>query len=259
VDDAIRYGVVELESDGSGNPDCVLELAGDPFSGPVKASGVRRALDEVRLLAPVLPRSKVIGITGNCVPGKDVPDAPTGYPGVFLKPNTGVIGPGEAIQIPSISSDTALEAELAVVIGRICRSVPVERVPEVVFGYTAANDVTARDLMVDGVPWGMAKCWDTFTPLGPWIVTHLSLEEASALTVVGEVDEAAVTTGSTKGFIRGIADLVSLVSSMMTLLPGDVILTGAPGGAAPIQAGRSVSIDIDEIGVLTNPVIGDVG
>jgi len=257
VDDAIHYGVVELDTDGAGNPDTVSDLSGDPFSGPVKLTGVRHDLAAVRLLAPVIPRSKVVGIAKNSVPGLDVAPEPTSPPAVFLKPNTSVIGPSEAIQIPSMSTDTALEAELAIVIGRICRSVPVERVPEVIFGYTVANDVTARDQILDSIPWGVAKCWDTFTPIGPWIVTHLSLEEASSLSVVAQIGDDVVTHGGVRGLIHGIADLVSFVSSIMTLLPGDLILTGAPGGAITIRPGQDVSIEIEEIGRLTNPVIGE--
>ncbi|MDR2929881.1 MAG: fumarylacetoacetate hydrolase family protein [Propionibacteriaceae bacterium] len=257
-DDSIHYGVVELEADGGSYPDTVSELEGDPFAGPVHLAGPRHSLADVRLLAPVLPRSKVIGIAKNSVPGQADPPAPTEPPVIFLKPNTSVIGPDEAIQLPTLSSDTVLEAELAVVIGRICRAVPIERVPEVIFGYTVTNDVTARDLIQPGNPWGLAKAWDTFTPLGPWIVTHLSLEEASNLGVEAKVDEHLVTQGRTKGLIHPIAELVSFASSVMTLLPGDVILTAAPGGGAPIRAGQTVSIEVEEIGVLTNPVIGEV-
>ncbi len=258
VDESIRYGVVELEADGGANPDTASDLAGDPFSGPVRLSGVRHRLDEVRLLAPVLPRSKVIGVAKNSAPGQaSVPLPDDGLPAVFLKPNTSVIGPGDPIQIPALSQHTVLEAEVAVVISRICRSVPIERVPEVIFGYTAANDVTAQDLFTDGHPWGAAKCWDSFTPLGPWLVTHLSLEEVSTLGVEAVVDGGVATRATMKGLIRGVAELVASLSSIMTLLPGDVILTGAAGGAAPIRAGQTVTVEIEEIGQLTNPVIGE--
>ena len=259
IEETIRYGVVELESDGTGNPDTVADVSGDPFSGAVKLTGARHLMEDVRLLAPVLPRSKVIGVVKNAVPGQDSPPPQQGFPAFFLKPNTSVIGPGEAIQIPSMSPETILEGEVAVVISRICRSVPAERVPEVIFGYTASNDVTARGLVQSDLPWGAAKCWDTFTPLGPWIVTHLSVEEASSLKVASLIDDEQVTVGTTRGLIHGIVDLVSSISSVMTLLPGDVILTGAVGGGAVIQAGQSVAIDIEEIGVLTNPVVGEQG
>ena len=257
VDDVIHYGVVDLEQDGTGNPDTVSDLTGDPLSGSVKLTGVRHDLEAVRLLAPVIPRSKVVGIAKNCAPGGGTVAESTAIPAFFLKPNTSVIGPGEAIQLPQLSTDTVLEAEMAIVIGRICRSVPVERVPEVVFGYTCANDVTARDHIQAGIPWGTAKSWDTFTPIGPWIVTHLSLEEASCLNVAGRLDGETVTTGTTRDLIHGIADLVSFVSSVTTLLPGDLILTGAPGGAALLHPGEEATVEIEEIGRLANPVIGE--
>ncbi|MDR0488189.1 MAG: fumarylacetoacetate hydrolase family protein [Propionibacteriaceae bacterium] len=255
VDDTIRYGVIDLEIDGTGNPDTVSDLSGDPFAGPVKLSGVRRLLEEVRLLAPVLPRSKVIGVAKNSAPLGSAPSKD--LPLVFLKPNTSVIGPGEAIQVPGLSSKTVLEAELAIVISRICRSVPPERVPEVIFGYTAANDVTALDRMGEGLAWGVAKGFDTFTPLGPWIVTHLSIEEASSVSVDSFIDEDLTTQGSTKTLIHGIVDLVCFLSSVMTLLPGDVILTGAPGGNAQILPGQTATIEVEQVGTLSNPVIGE--
>ncbi|MCL1923202.1 MAG: fumarylacetoacetate hydrolase family protein [Propionibacteriaceae bacterium] len=252
VDETIHYGVVDLEEDGTGNPDTVSELKGDPFAGPVSLSGVRHLLEDVRLLAPVLPRSKVIGIGKN-----SAASSPGELPVVFLKPNTSVIGPTEAIILPDMSQKPVLEAELAIVISRICRSVPAERVPEVIFGYTAANDVTALDLMGDSIAWGVAKCWDTFTPLGPWIATHLSIEEASMLKVSAEIGEESVTSGSVKNLLHGITDLVTFVSSIMTLLPGDVILTGAPGGNHLIEPGQQVSVTIEQIGSLANPVMGE--
>jgi 2-keto-4-pentenoate hydratase/2-oxohepta-3-ene-1,7-dioic acid hydratase in catechol pathway len=255
VDDKIRFGIVELESDGAGNPDTVADLTSDPLAGPVNLTGERHALAEVRLLAPVLPRSKVIGIAKNSVPGQDTPPAPSGYPAIFLKPNTSVIGPEDPIVVPEYSKDTRLEGELAIVIGRIAKSVPLERVPEVIFGYTITNDVTAFDLIEPGNPWGMAKCYDSFTPLGPWIVTHLSIEEASSLAIRTTINEELATAGNVRGLIRGIAPLVSFVSSMMTLLPGDVILTAAPGGSTTILPGQRVEVDIEEIGTLGNSVI----
>ncbi|MDR0782698.1 MAG: fumarylacetoacetate hydrolase family protein [Propionibacteriaceae bacterium] len=253
VADAIHYGVVELEADGGGFPGTVSDLSGDPFSGGVTLTGVRHALESVRLLAPVLPRSKVVGTIARAYPAGQ---AGEGYPGLFIKPNTSVIGPGEAIQIPSLSSATVLEAELAIVISRICRSVTLERVPEVIFGYTVANDVTATDLQGDGMPWGLAKSWDSFTPLGPWIITHLSLEEVGNLAVTAQLDDEVVSRASTRDVHKPVAEIVRLVSSVMTLLPGDVILCGKLGEAPVLRAGQSVSIEIEELGVLTNPVIG---
>ncbi|MCL2471089.1 MAG: fumarylacetoacetate hydrolase family protein, partial [Propionibacteriaceae bacterium] len=242
VDGTIRYGVVELETDGTGNPDTVSDLTGDPLSGSVKLAGVRRELADVRLLSPLLPRSKVIGVEPECTAVHPSSSGAGSKLALFLKPNTSVIGPGEAIQIPAISTDTVVEGRLAIIIGRICRSVPPERVPEVVFGYTVSADVTARDLTRPGLPWGLAKSWDTFTPLGPWIVTHLSLEEISAVKIVTMVDETGVTM-STKDLVADLQDVVSFVSSVMTLLPSDVILVGAAAQPTIVRAGQSVSVE----------------
>lgn len=248
ADDVIHYGVVELSGDGGKYPETASDLSGDPIAGSVALTGVRRDLGDVRLLAPVLPRSKVIGVIKPPVGHEDKVS-------FFIKPNTSVIGPGEPIHIPSLSHATAAEAELAVVISRICRSVPPSRVGEVIFGYTAANDVTATDLKLDGAPWGMMKSWDNFTPLGPWIMTHLSVEEASNLDVSARVDGNTVTQANTKNLPHSIVELICHLSSVMTLLPSDVILTSAPGGPTPIEEGQTVSIEISEIGALTNPVI----
>jgi len=254
VDDRIQFGVVELEADGGANPETVSALTADPLSGPVKLTGERHYLSDVRLLAPVIPRSKVIGLARNNRPTD--PAAVLPDPVVFLKPNTSVIGPGEAIQLPPGEHKVALEAELAVVIGRISRSVPLDRVPEVIFGYTVVNDVTARDYLEPEWPWGLAKAWDTFTPLGPWIVTHLSLEEVGTLAVTATIDDEPATRASVNDLAHGVAEVVSFVSNVMTLLPGDVIATGAPGGWSLIAAGQQLSLEIEEIGTLTNPVVG---
>ncbi|MDR1387442.1 MAG: fumarylacetoacetate hydrolase family protein [Propionibacteriaceae bacterium] len=256
IGDQIRYGTVELAEDVGQFPDSVADLSGDPVVEPVKLTGARHPLSEVRLLAPVLPRSKVIGIARSYLPAVGAEDpAPGQPPQVFLKPNTSVIGPDDPIVIPRLSQDTGLEGELAVVIGRICRQVPLERVPEVVFGYTVANDVTARDLFGPDLPWGVAKGFDDFTPLGPWIVTHLSLEEVSNLTITTTVDGQVTQHGTTKQLRRSVAELVSYLSQVMTLLPGDLVLTGTPPGACQIQPGQRLEVTIEEIGRLSNPVI----
>jgi 2-keto-4-pentenoate hydratase/2-oxohepta-3-ene-1,7-dioic acid hydratase in catechol pathway len=144
------------------------------------------------------------------------------------------------------------EAELAVVIGRLCRQVPVARVPEVVLGYTCANDVTARDLQRAENQWGRAKGFDTFCPLGPWVETEVDPSDlAITCTVDGELRQA----GRTAQMTRPVADLVSYVSEAMTLLPGDVILTGTPAGVGQIVVGQQVSVGIEGIGNLTNRVV----
>lgn len=253
-----RFGLVELDADEGQFPGTVAVIDADPLAGPVHYTGERLALDDVRLLAPVIPRSKVLAVGRNYVEhaaelGNEVPSEPL----IFMKPNTSVIGPGEPIIRPLISDDVHYEGELAVVIGRICRKVPLERVGEVVFGYTCANDVTARDLQVGDGQWTRAKGFDTFCPLGPWIVTHLGLDEAQDLSLVTSVDGQVRQDANTSLMVHGIAQLVSYVSQFATLLPGDVLLTGTPKGVGPIRAGQQVSVEIDGIGTLTNPVADD--
>jgi 2-keto-4-pentenoate hydratase/2-oxohepta-3-ene-1,7-dioic acid hydratase in catechol pathway len=250
-----QFGVVELAEDGGAHPDTVSVLTGDPLTGPVQLTGERKELDAVRLLAPVIPRSKVVGVGRNYAAhaaelGNDVPTSPL----VFLKPNTSVIGPGEPVMYPATTSDLHYEGELAVVIGRICRDVPRERVPDVIFGYTVANDVTARDLQKSDGQWARAKGYDTFCPLGPWITTHQSLQEVGRLQLRTSVDGEVRQDGSTASMIFSVADLIVHVSSFMTLLPGDVILTGTPSGVGPMLPGQEVSVFVEGVGTLTNPV-----
>lgn len=250
------YGIIELAVDGGDHPDTVAAITGDPLAGvPVNYTGARFDLDEVRLLAPVIPRSKIVGVGRNYVEhaaelGNVVPEEPL----LFLKPNTCVIGPGDAIVRPEGCEDLHYEGELAVVIGRICKQVPLERVPEVIFGYTIANDVTARDWQRE--QWTRAKGSDTFCPLGPWINTHLSLAEASRLGIETRLGEEIRQSGNTSQMVRGIAELVVHVSSFTTLLPGDVILTGTPAGVGAMADGDVVTVEIDGLGALSNPVAG---
>lgn len=252
------YGIVELAADGGPHPDTVSALTGDPISMPVQLSGVRHSLADVRLLAPVIPRSKVVGVGRNYAEhAAEMGGETSSTPMTFFKPNTSVIGPGEAIIRPSFTNNLHFEGELAIVIGRICKQVPVERAEEVIFGYTIGNDVTARDLQGPDKQWARAKGSDTFCPLGPWMATHLSLAEASDLEIVTTVDGQERQRASTKLMFHGIAELVAYVSSYTTLLPGDVILTGTPAGVGEILPGQEVTVRIDGIGDLTNPVIAD--
>jgi 2-keto-4-pentenoate hydratase/2-oxohepta-3-ene-1,7-dioic acid hydratase in catechol pathway len=180
--------------------------------------------------------------------GGEVPTDPV----MFLKPSTSVVGTGDAIVLPALSDEVHHESELAVVIGRLCREVPVERAHEVVLGYTCANDVTARDLQrLDG-QWGRAKGFDTFCPIGPWIETDLDVSDiAITCTVDGQVRQ----DGRTSDLAFSIPALIAWVSAAMTLLPGDVILTGTPSGVGPIVNGNTVEVSIDGIGTLRNRVI----
>lgn len=253
-----EFGVVELAEDQGGHPDTVSALTGDPMAGPVNFTGERHTLDSVRLLAPVIPRSKIIGVGRNYADhavemGNAVPQTPL----VFFKPNTSVIGPGDPIIIPQASKNVQFEGELAVVIGRIARQVPVERVQEVIFGYTVANDVTARDLQTAEPQWTRAKGWDTFCPIGPWIVTHFDAEEAGSQHIKTSIDGVNAQDGNTSEMVHDIAHLVSFISEFTTLLPGDVVLTGTPAGVGRMEPGQSVAVEISGIGLLSNPVVGE--
>jgi 2-keto-4-pentenoate hydratase/2-oxohepta-3-ene-1,7-dioic acid hydratase in catechol pathway len=244
-----RYAVVE----GEPGAETLAVVSGDPLFQTVQLTGERLSLDEVRLLAPVIPRSKVIGIGRNYADhaaelGNEVPAEPL----VFLKPNTSVIGPGDPIALPRQSGNVHYEGELAVVIGRLCKDVPLERVSEVVLGYTIANDVTARDLQKSDGQWARAKGFDTFCPLGPYLVTDL---DASDLKLTTRLNGATVQDGRTSQLIHDIPALVAYVSAAFTLLPGDIILTGTPAGVGPIVAGDRVEVEIEGIGILSNPVV----
>ena len=245
-----RFGIVEREPDGR---ERLAVIAGDPLYTPIQFTGERVALADARLLAPVIPRSKVVGIGRNYAAhaeelGNTVPTEPL----AFLKPNTSVVGPGDPIVAPALSQDEQFEGELAIVIGRMCREVPKERVADVIFGYTCANDVTARDLQSRDGQWWRAKGFDTFCPLGPWIVTDL---DPSDLRVVTRLDGEVKQDSRTSLMVYDVPTIVAHVSAAMTLLPGDVILTGTPAGVGPMTAGQRVEVEIEGIGVLGNPVV----
>ena len=251
-----RYGVVTGDVDDNGIPaddTVIVPLAGDPLYVGVQLTEQEVPLSDVRLLAPVLPRSKVVGIGRNYAAhaaelGHDLPVEPL----MFLKPNTSVVGPGDPVFYPRQSAEVHYEGELAVVIGRICRDVAPERVAEVVYGYTVGNDVTARDLQRGDVQFTRAKGFDSFCPLGPWIETEL---DTSDLRVTTHLNGDLKQDGRTKDMIFDVATLVAHVSSVMTLLPGDVILTGTPEGVGPMDVGDEVEVTVSGIGSLTNKVV----
>ncbi|GAA2333055.1 fumarylacetoacetate hydrolase family protein [Streptomyces caniferus] len=218
-------------------------LSGTPFD-EIRPTGETRPLAEVRLLAPTEP-SKVL------VAGRNYGDVVTPDLVVFMKPSTAVVGPGSPVLLPAESEEVRYEGELAVVIGRRCRDVPEAVADQVVFGYTCANDVTAWDVGAPNGHWTRAKSFDTFCPLGPWIRTDLDpMDLALRTTVNGVVRQ----DGSTKEMNRDVRALVSRCSTLMTLLPGDVILTGTPAGAGVLRPGDEVTVEIDEIGSLSHPV-----
>ena len=241
------YGLV----DGAGER--IAEVTGDPLYQRIELTGATHLVEEVRLLAPVIPRSKVVGIGRNYADhasemGGEVPEEPL----MFLVPNTAVVGPGDPVVLPPQSDEVHYEGELAVVVGRMCKDVRPEDALGVIFGYTCANDVTARDLQRSDGQWARAKGFDTFCPLGPWIETDL---DPGTLGVVTRLDGEVVQDGTTADMVHGVAALVAHASTAFTLLPGDVILTGTPAGVGRMDAGQRVEVEIEGIGVLSNPVV----
>ena len=263
-DGDVHYGVVD---NGSGNgargpavgPDGdglqIAELAGHPF-GPadsIRFTGARYQLADVRLLAPVLP-SKVVAIGKNYADHvREMGGESPAEPVIFLKPSTAVSGLMDPIVAPRhLSQRVDYEGELAVVIGRVSRNVPRDGVADIIFGYTCANDVTARDLQQRDGQWARAKGFDTFCPLGPWIETVL---DPADLALTTTVNDEVRQQSRTSLLLHGVAELVSYVSAVMTLLPGDVLLTGTPEGVGPLTDGDQVSVTIEGIGTLTNRVV----
>ena len=232
--------------------DKILVLRGDPLYSGITPTSSKVDLKDVRLLAPTIPRSKVVCVGKNYADhaaemGMDVPSEPI----IFIKPNTSVIGPNDTIIWPRISERVDFEGELAIVIGSICKDVKAERVNEVIFGYTIANDVTARDLQKKDGQWARAKGFDTFCPVGPWIETEFIPGSQKIVTTLnGEVKQSESITS----MIFKIPQIIEFITSAMTLLPGDLILTGTPAGIGPMPAGAEVTISIDGLGSLSNKV-----
>jgi 2-keto-4-pentenoate hydratase/2-oxohepta-3-ene-1,7-dioic acid hydratase in catechol pathway len=250
------FGIVTGDVDDYGIPDedsLITVLAGDPLYVGLQPTDEQLRLSDARLLSPVLPRSKVVGIGKNYAAhaaemGGEVPDEPL----MFLKPNTSVVGPGDPVFYPRQTEELHFEGELAVVIGRICRDVPKEKYADVIHGYTVGNDVTARDLQRKDGQFTRAKGFDSFCPLGPWIETDIDVSDLRVQTYLnGEVKQ----DGRTADLIFDVPTLIAHVTSVMTLLPGDVILTGTPEGVGPMNAGDEVEVSIQGIGNLTNKVV----
>ncbi|MGO3148117.1 MAG: fumarylacetoacetate hydrolase family protein [Leucobacter sp.] len=250
----ISYGILDQAEDGSGVE--LVELAGDPFLTGFDTTGRRVAFESARLLAPVIPRSKVVCVGKNYadhieeMKGETGGDAPK-EPLLFLKPNTSVIGPGDAIVRPAISTRVEHEGELAMIIGAVAKDVPEERALEYVFGFTCANDVTARDIQIKDGQWARGKGFDTFCPLGPVIETDPDLSDARITTKVnGEIRQ----DGRTSQLIFSLAQIVAHASQAFTLLPGDVILTGTPAGVGLLEPGDTVEVEVEGLGILRNTV-----
>jgi 2-keto-4-pentenoate hydratase/2-oxohepta-3-ene-1,7-dioic acid hydratase in catechol pathway len=238
-----RYGALEGPR--------VAEYAGTPY-GAFRRARKTYPLRQIVLLAPVLP-SKVVVVGPNYRDRADSPDVSvSGDPPFFIKPISALCGPDDPIVFPSQAGRVDYEAELAIVIKKRCRQVPAERAREYVLGYTCLNDVTARDVQArDGQP-GRAKSFDSFCPVGPCIATDI---DPNSVDIEAYLNGEKKQSSNTKQLILPVENLVSRVSSVMTLLPGDVIATGTPVGSGPMRPGDKVEVRIEGIGSLKNPVV----
>jgi 2-keto-4-pentenoate hydratase/2-oxohepta-3-ene-1,7-dioic acid hydratase in catechol pathway len=248
VGNEVRYGLVKDNQ--------VQGLVKDPFISfetglDLRTEGVMYPLDEVRLLAPCLP-SKIVCLGVNYrTHAQEMKHTPPPNPLIFLKPSTAVIGPAEPIVLPRRWQRVDYEGELGVVIGKKAKYVPEEKAREFVLGYTCFNDVTERQFQKDDVQWTRGKGFDTFAPVGPWIETEAQPEDLKLETYLnGEVRQSSRTSE----LIFPVPTLISFISGVMTLLPGDVIATGTPAGIAPMKPGDTIEVRIENIGVLRNPV-----
>ncbi len=239
-DNNISYGILEEES--------ITGIAGDLF-GEYRITDVQYDLKAVTLLAPCNP-SKVVAVGLNYRDHaqemkEEIPDAPK----LFLKPATAVIGPNQEIILPDISTQVDYEAEFAIVIKKKAKNITAGDAKDYILGYTCLNDVTARDLQKSDGQWTRAKSFDTFAPIGPWITDEVNVEDADIKLILnGEQKQ----NSNINQFIWKVEELVSFISHVMTLLPGDVITTGTPSGIGPMQSGDKVEVVIEGIGTLTN-------
>ncbi len=242
-DGEMSFGVLEDQT--------IAAITPHPFV-PFEYSGERLPTDEVRLLAPVLP-TKIVAVGRNYADharemGNEVPDEPI----IFLKPSTAVIGPDDPIIYPAGVDRVDYEGELAVIVGKMARRLDEADALQVVLGFTCANDVTARNLQELDGQWTRAKGFDTFCPLGPWIETDLDSSDLALRTLVNDEQRQSSRTSM---LVNGVARLLAFISGVMTLLPGDVILTGTPAGIGPLALGDRVEVEIEGLGVLTNRVV----
>lgn len=229
-----------------------MVLKGHPLAVGYETTSERIPLKDVKLLAPTIP-SKVICIGKNFADhAAEIGEEPTEEPLIFLKPSSAIVGHGDAIVLPSQSKQVELEAELTLVIGKLAKNVSLDKALDYVWGFTIANDVTARDLQFTDGQWARSKAFDTFCPLGPWVETDFIPD--------GQIVESRIN-GETRQhvsiseMVHNIPLIVSYVSKNMSLLPGDVILTGSPAGISQIKSGDLVECEVEGIGILANPVV----
>jgi 2-keto-4-pentenoate hydratase/2-oxohepta-3-ene-1,7-dioic acid hydratase in catechol pathway len=246
-DDAPRYGWVHEEQVG--------EIEGDVFGDHMRREATR-SVAEVKLLPPVVP-SKILCVGRNYVEhAKELGNVVPKIPLVFMKPPSAVIGPGETIVLPQQSKQVEYEGELVAVIGRRGRNITAEQARQFILGYTVGNDVTARDLQKSDELWTRAKGFDTFCPFGPWIDTDFDVSDAVIST---RVNNEPRQMGSTQDMTFSVATLIAYVSSIMTLMPGDLLFTGTPSGVGTLKGGDEVVVEIEGLGALRNVVRAEEG
>ena len=238
-----RFGIVD-------GPELVV-LKGHPLVAGYQTTGERIPLKELKLLAPTIP-SKIVCIGKNFADhAAEIGEEVTEEPLIFFKPSSAIIGHGDAIVIPPQSKQVELEAELCLVIGKLAKNVSVDKAMEYLWGVTIANDVTARDLQFGDGQWARSKAFDTFCPLGPWVETEFVPDsQVIESRINGEVRQNVAISE----MVHSIPNIISYVSKNMSLLPGDIILTGSPAGISVINAGDMIECEIEGIGILSNPV-----
>jgi 2-keto-4-pentenoate hydratase/2-oxohepta-3-ene-1,7-dioic acid hydratase in catechol pathway len=243
TDGSPRYGILD--------DDELVVLSGDPMYHGYDTTGERVPVGEAKILAPVIPRSKVVCVGMNyAAHRKEMRHEGPETPLIFLKPNTAVVGPGDPIIIPPVDGRIVHEGELAIVIGAVAKRVPADKWREVVFGFTIANDVSARDVMFADGQWARAKGYDSFCPLGPYIDTEI---DPTNLEIETFVDGELRRKGNTGDLLHKIPELIEFISDVWTLLPGDIILTGTPDGLGSFVDGQTIDIEIEGLGRLSNP------
>lgn len=240
----VFYGLVD--------DDAVYPVESEPYGAKMLQPGsIVYPLAELSILAPCVPTKAVCTGLNYRKHAKELKFQEPSEPVIFLKPASAVIGPNDCIVLPEISKRVDYEAELAVIIGQVCKNVEPDKAGNYIFGYTCANDVTARDLQAHDIQWTRAKSFDTFLPLGPYITSGLNPDNLEiCLYLNGKIKQQS----STRFLIFNVAQLISFISRIMTLNPGDVVLTGTPEGVGPLSKGDKVEVEIEGVGRLVNYV-----